>query len=105
MHSRTIYQVLQATAAAYGGKPALRQPVASEKGVEKSGAKNYKTWTWDQHLLATEEIGLGLHALGIRKGDILQSINGEPTPELASQVRAMVDNGLYDHAARMILCY
>ena len=71
MHSRTIYQVLQATAAAYGGKPALRQPVASEKGVEKSGAKNYKTWTWDQHLLATEEIGLGLHALGIRKGDIV----------------------------------
>jgi len=36
---------------------------------------------------------------GIRQGDILQSINGEPTPRLASQVRAMYNNGLYEHAA------
>ena len=36
---------------------------------------------------------------GIRTGDILKAINGEPTPRLASQVRAMYQNGLYDHAA------
>jgi PAS domain S-box-containing protein len=36
---------------------------------------------------------------GIRDGDILQAINGEPTPRLASQVRAMSENGIYDHAA------
>jgi PAS domain S-box-containing protein len=36
---------------------------------------------------------------GIRPGDILQSINGEPTPRLSSQVREMYSNGLWDHAA------
>jgi PAS domain S-box-containing protein len=36
---------------------------------------------------------------GIRTGDILEAINGEPTPRLASQERAMSSNGIYDHAA------
>jgi len=36
---------------------------------------------------------------GIRAGDILEAINGAPTPRLASQVRAMYDNGLYIHPA------
>jgi two-component system NtrC family sensor kinase len=36
---------------------------------------------------------------GIRAGDILQAINGEPTPRVSSQVRAMYNNGLWDHAA------
>jgi two-component system NtrC family sensor kinase len=36
---------------------------------------------------------------GIRAGDILKAINGEPTPRLASQVRAIYANGLYEHAA------
>ena len=36
---------------------------------------------------------------GIRAGDVLEAINGTPTPRLASQVRAMYENGLYDHPA------
>ncbi len=36
---------------------------------------------------------------GIRTGDILESINGEPTERLAAQVRAMYNNGIYEHAA------
>jgi two-component system NtrC family sensor kinase len=36
---------------------------------------------------------------GIRTGDILEAINGEPTTRLASQVRAMYRNGIYEHAA------
>jgi PAS domain S-box-containing protein len=36
---------------------------------------------------------------GIRVGDVLEAINGEPTMRLASQVRAMYRNGLYEHAA------
>src|ERR1035437_1790600 len=36
---------------------------------------------------------------GIRPGGILEAINGEPTSRLASQVRAMYRNGIYDHAA------
>jgi PAS domain S-box-containing protein len=36
---------------------------------------------------------------GIRAGDVLEAINGQPTPRLASQEQAMSDNGIYDHAA------
>ena len=36
---------------------------------------------------------------GIRAGDVLEAINGEPTPRLASQEQAMSRNGIYDHAA------
>jgi PAS domain S-box-containing protein len=36
---------------------------------------------------------------GIRTGDILEAINGESTPRVASQVRAMYSNGIWEHAA------
>jgi two-component system NtrC family sensor kinase len=36
---------------------------------------------------------------GIRKGDLLKAINGEPMVRLADQVRAIYRNGLYEHAA------
>ncbi len=36
---------------------------------------------------------------GIRTGDLLESINGMPMERLASQVRAMYSNGIYEHAA------
>jgi two-component system NtrC family sensor kinase len=36
---------------------------------------------------------------GIRPGDVLKAINGEPTTRLASQVRAIYRNGLYEHPA------
>jgi long-chain acyl-CoA synthetase len=67
MPSRTIYQVLQDTAAAHGDKPALKQPIVTGKSADKK----YQTWTWNQHLQASQEIGMGLDALGIRKGDIV----------------------------------
>ena len=40
---------------------------------------------------------------GIRPGDILQAINGDPTPRVASQVREMYSNGLWDHAANYLI--
>ncbi len=40
---------------------------------------------------------------GIRAGDILEAINGEPTLRLASQVRAMYANGIYEHAATYLI--
>jgi len=36
---------------------------------------------------------------GIHAGDILEAINGEPTPRVASQVQAMYSNGIWEHAA------
>ena len=36
---------------------------------------------------------------GIHEGDILEAINGETTPRVASQVRAMYSNGIWEHAA------
>jgi PAS domain S-box-containing protein len=36
---------------------------------------------------------------GIRVGDILEAINAEPTPQLGAQVRAIYQNGIYEHAA------
>jgi PAS domain S-box-containing protein len=36
---------------------------------------------------------------GIRVGDVLEAINGDPTPRLAAQEQAMSSNGIYDHAA------
>ena len=36
---------------------------------------------------------------GIHVGDVLEAVNGESTPRLASQEQAISDNGIYDHAA------
>jgi PAS domain S-box-containing protein len=36
---------------------------------------------------------------GIHVGDVLEAVNGEATPRLASQVRAMYSNGIWEHAA------
>ncbi|MDP9052142.1 MAG: ATP-binding protein [Acidobacteriota bacterium] len=40
---------------------------------------------------------------GIRAGDILESINGQPTERVASQVRAMYANGVYYPAAKYLI--
>jgi len=36
---------------------------------------------------------------GIRADDVLEAVNGEATPRLAAQVRAMYANGIWEHAA------
>jgi PAS domain S-box-containing protein len=36
---------------------------------------------------------------GIRAGDVLEAVNGEATPRLAAQVRAMYANGIWEHPA------
>ncbi len=65
MPPRTILQVLEQTVSAHGTKPALKQPVPGERG------KSHRTWTWNEHRQAVEEIALGLDSIGIRKGDIV----------------------------------
>ena len=66
MQPRTIYQVLEETAAQFGDAPALRQPF-----TEKDGKREYLTYSWNQYQTAAQEIAAGLRSLGIRKGDIV----------------------------------
>jgi long-chain acyl-CoA synthetase len=59
--ARTLYQVLEEAARAYGDAPALLQPGGGEAG--------YVTYSWNEYRRAAGEIAAGLQALGIRKGE------------------------------------
>ncbi|MGD0360640.1 MAG: long-chain fatty acid--CoA ligase [Bryobacteraceae bacterium] len=65
MHPRTIYQVLEESAAQFGDAPALRQPIT------KNGQREYLTYSWNQYKTAAQEIAAGLRSIGIRKGDVV----------------------------------
>ena len=65
MPHRTLFTVLEATAAQYGDAIALYQPTASGAGDA------YRTHSWNEWLRASREIALGLCALGLRKGEIV----------------------------------
>ena len=60
MAVQTIPDLLRRAASQYGERLALRQP---------AGKGDALTWTWTQYLEAAQEIGAGLRALGLRKGD------------------------------------
>jgi long-chain acyl-CoA synthetase len=62
MSSRTVYSLLEKTAASYGDKPALHQPV---------GGGKYKTWTWREFRDAVQWTAVGLSALGAMKGSLI----------------------------------
>ncbi len=65
MSSRTLFTVLETTAAQYGDAIALYQPTGSGTG------DGYRTYSWNEWLRASREIALGLRALGLRKGEIV----------------------------------
>lgn len=65
MDSRTLYSVLEATAAAYGRLPAMYQPTGG------TGTDAYRIYTWQEYREAAREIAVGLHEIGVRKGDIV----------------------------------
>jgi long-chain acyl-CoA synthetase len=62
MSSRTLYSVLEQTAAERGKVAALNQP---------TGKGKYRTYTWNEYRDFAREFAVGLRALGIRKGDIV----------------------------------
>ena len=70
--SRTLYQVLQETAARCGDATALRQP--------KPGQAAYAACSWNEYLRAAEEIAAGLRRLGLAKGDTV-ALNSETRME------------------------
>ncbi len=65
MNPRTIFQVMEESAAKYGDAAALHQPYHEE------GKRKYRTYTWQEYRQGALEIAAGLRALGIQKGDIV----------------------------------
>jgi len=61
MGPRTVYRVLEETAAAHPETVALRQPA--------EGA--YRSWTYGQYRDAVRQIAVGLREFGIKKGEIV----------------------------------
>jgi long-chain acyl-CoA synthetase len=79
VRSRTLYQVLEEAARAYGDAPALVQPGSP-------------AWSWNQYRQAAEEIAAGLRTLGIGKGDIV-ALNSETRLEFYLADLGVVTNG------------
>lgn len=65
MAGRTVFTVLEETAAQYGDAMALYQPMGSKAG------RQYRTHSWNDWLRTSREIALGLRSLGLVKGDIV----------------------------------
>ena len=62
MLARTVYTLLEETAAIHGGKPALRQPL---------GGGKYRTYTWAEVRDMVRWAAVGLSTIGVKKGDIV----------------------------------
>jgi long-chain acyl-CoA synthetase len=62
MKPRTVYTVLEETAAVYPEKPALHQPL---------GSGEYRTWTWREYRDTVQQIAVGIRELGVRKGGMV----------------------------------
>lgn len=70
MASRTVYDLLAGAAERFGDRPALHQPFT------KAGTRHIITYSWGDYKQAVDEIAAGLHALGLRKGDVV-ALNSE----------------------------
>jgi long-chain acyl-CoA synthetase len=83
MGARTIYAVLDQAARAYGGTPALHQPVGKGK---------YETYSWLEYRRAAQEIACGLRRLGIGKGDVV-ALHAETRAEFYLADLGVLANG------------
>jgi len=73
-----IYSLLADAAGRFGTAPALYFPSA-EKSRDKR-ERNYQTLNWIEYRAAVDEVALGLHELGVRRGDIV-AIDAETSLE------------------------
>lgn len=64
MPARTVFSVLEETTRSQGDRAALHQPIGGKQG-------GYRSYTWKQWLESSRAFALGLHALGLRKGDVI----------------------------------
>src|SRR5579863_2211771 len=59
MSARTVYTMLEETAAVHGEKPALKQPI---------GGSKYRTYTWAEVRDRVQWTAVGLSTMGVEKG-------------------------------------
>jgi long-chain acyl-CoA synthetase len=62
MKARTVYTVLEETAALYPEKAALHQPL---------GGGKYRTWTWREYRDTVQQIAVGVREIGVPKGGMV----------------------------------
>jgi long-chain acyl-CoA synthetase len=62
MRARTVYTVLEETAARYPEKAALHQPL---------GGGKYRSWTWREYRDTVQQIAVGVRELGVPKGGMV----------------------------------
>src|SRR4051812_29561163 len=86
MPSRTLFTVLEETAAQYGPLPALHQPEGGKRPA------HYRTYTWNEYRDAVRETACGLRALGIQKGDIV-ALHSETRAEFYLADLGIMSNG------------
>ncbi|HLW77759.1 MAG TPA: AMP-binding protein [Bryobacteraceae bacterium] len=60
--NRTVFDVLEETAARHPSRIALHQP---------AGGGSYRTWTWSEYRDWVRQIAVGLREAGVAKGDIV----------------------------------
>jgi long-chain acyl-CoA synthetase len=85
MRSRTLYTVLEETAAQYGPLAALHQP---RRGSESQ----YRSYSWNEYRDAARDIACGLRALGIGKGDVV-ALHAETRAEFYLADLGVMANG------------
>src|SRR6266849_2468575 len=86
MPPRTIFQILEDSAAKYGKSVALHQP------YHEGGHRKDRTYTWQEYRDAALEIAAGLRALGIQKGDIV-ALDSETRAEFYLSGIVIMANG------------
>lgn len=119
MPGRTVITVLETTAKQYGESIALYQPTGNKTGA------GFRTYSWNEWLRTSREVGLGLRSLGLKKGEvvcILSETRAEfylvdvgvmgaggvsaalytayPMPELAKNLRAVAPRFLFVEDAK-----
>ena len=62
MSARTVYTMLEETAAGHPGKPALHQPL---------GGGKYRTYTWAEFRDRVRWTAVGLNTIGVATGDMV----------------------------------
>jgi len=91
MSYRTLFTVLEETAAKYGPRPALLQPEGKAGGGAKENPR-VRTYSWAEYRDAAREVACGLRALGIVRGDIV-ALHSETRAEFYIADLGVMANG------------